>query len=43
MVFVVFVGYALMGPVERLFWLGAKAVGKKPAGKPEPPPIEAKL
>jgi CDP-diacylglycerol--serine O-phosphatidyltransferase len=43
MVFVVFVGYALLGPVERLFWAGAKAVGKKPVSRPEPPPIEAKL
>jgi CDP-diacylglycerol--serine O-phosphatidyltransferase len=43
MVFVVFVGYALLGPVERLFWVGAKAVGKKHLSKPEPQPIEAKL
>ena len=42
MVLVVFAGYALLGPTERLFWLGAKAVGKKPVNKPEPP-VEANV
>lgn len=42
MVFVVFAGYALLGPVERIFWMCAKAVGKKGAGKTEPPPLELK-
>jgi CDP-diacylglycerol--serine O-phosphatidyltransferase len=42
MLFVIFTGYALMGPVERLFWLVARAVGKKGAGKVELPPLELK-
>lgn len=43
MLFVIFTGYALMGPVERMFWLVARAVGKKGAGKAEMPPLESKL
>lgn len=43
MLFVVFSGYALMGPTERLFWLMAKAVGKKPLSKSDQPVIEPKL
>ena len=42
MLFVVFSGYALMGPTERLFWLMAKAVGKKPLSKSDQPVIEPK-
>ncbi len=42
MLFVIFSGYAMMGPVERAFWLVARAVGKKGAGKMEPPPLESK-
>lgn len=42
MLFVIFTGYALMGPVERMFWLVARAVGKKGAGKVELPPLESK-
>lgn len=41
MLFVIFAGYALMGPVEKVFWLVAPAAGKKSIGKVEPPPIEA--
>jgi CDP-diacylglycerol---serine O-phosphatidyltransferase len=40
MLFVIFAGYALMGPVERMFWLVARAVGKKGAGKAELPSLE---
>jgi CDP-diacylglycerol--serine O-phosphatidyltransferase len=42
MLFVMFAGYALMGPVERMFWLVARAVGKKGAGKVDLPPFEPK-
>ncbi|MBI3357048.1 MAG: CDP-diacylglycerol--serine O-phosphatidyltransferase [Nitrospirae bacterium] len=42
MLFVIFAGYALMGPVERMFWLVARAVGKKSAGKAEVPSLEPK-
>jgi CDP-diacylglycerol--serine O-phosphatidyltransferase len=42
MLFVVFAGYALLGPVERMFWLIARAVGKKGAGKTEFPSPEPK-
>ena len=42
MLFVIFAGYALMGPVERMFWLIARAVGKKGAGKVDQPPLESK-
>lgn len=42
MLFVVFAGYALMGPVERVFWLVAKAMGKKPLLKADQPVIEPK-
>jgi CDP-diacylglycerol--serine O-phosphatidyltransferase len=43
MLFVIFAGYALLGPVERLLWLIARAIGKKSIGKVEPPPAESKL
>jgi CDP-diacylglycerol--serine O-phosphatidyltransferase len=43
MLFVVFAGYALMGPVEKMFWLLARAVGKKTPGKTELPSPEPKL
>ena len=42
MLFVIFSGYAMMGPVERAFWLVARAVGKKGTGKIESPPVEWK-
>lgn len=42
MLFVIFGGYALLGPAERLFWLSARVVGKKNAGKQELPPLESK-
>lgn len=42
MLFVIFAGYALMGPVERMFWLVARAVGKKGVGKAELPSVESK-
>jgi CDP-diacylglycerol--serine O-phosphatidyltransferase len=42
MLFVIFAGYALMGPVERMVWLVARAVGKKAAGKADLPPLESK-
>jgi CDP-diacylglycerol---serine O-phosphatidyltransferase len=42
MLFVIFAGYALMGPVERMFWLVAQAVGKKAPGKTEVPSPEPK-
>lgn len=41
MLFVIFAGYALMGPVEKVFMLVAPAAGKKSIGKVEPPPIES--
>ncbi len=43
MLFVVFAGYALMGPVEKVFWLFARALGKKTSGKTELASPEAKL
>jgi CDP-diacylglycerol--serine O-phosphatidyltransferase len=43
MVFVVFASYALMGPVERLFWLVVKTIGKKPLHKADQPVVETKL
>jgi CDP-diacylglycerol--serine O-phosphatidyltransferase len=42
MLFVIFAGYALLGPVERMFWLIARALGKKGAGKGELPSLEPK-
>jgi CDP-diacylglycerol--serine O-phosphatidyltransferase len=42
MLFVIFTGYALLGPVERMFWTVARVVGKKGVGKPELPPVESK-
>jgi CDP-diacylglycerol--serine O-phosphatidyltransferase len=42
MVFIIFAGYALMGPVERMFWLVARAAGNKSAGKTEMPSPESK-
>jgi CDP-diacylglycerol--serine O-phosphatidyltransferase len=41
MLFVIFAGYALMGPVEKVFWLVTPATGKKGIGKVESPPIES--
>ncbi|MEK9140321.1 MAG: CDP-diacylglycerol--serine O-phosphatidyltransferase [Nitrospirota bacterium] len=41
MLFVIFAGYALMGPVEKVVSLVAPAAGKKSIGKVEPPPIES--
>lgn len=41
MLFVIFAGYALMGPIEKVFFLVAPAAGKKSIGKVEPPPIES--
>ncbi|ALA57292.1 CDP-diacylglycerol--serine O-phosphatidyltransferase [Nitrospira moscoviensis] len=43
MLFVVFASYALLGPVERVFWLTVRAFGKKGVGKAEPPPVESKV
>ena len=43
MLFVVFASYAMLGPVERLFWLAARGFGKKGAGKMDSPPVESKL
>lgn len=43
MLFVVFASYAMLGPVERLFWLAARGFGKKSVGKVETPPVESKL
>lgn len=40
MLFIIFAGYALMGPVEKIFWLIAPAAGKKNIGKGESVPIE---
>jgi CDP-diacylglycerol--serine O-phosphatidyltransferase len=42
MLFVIFAGYALMGPVERLFWLVAQAMGKKGPAKTDVPSLEPK-
>ncbi|HXV69473.1 MAG TPA: CDP-diacylglycerol--serine O-phosphatidyltransferase [Nitrospira sp.] len=42
MLFVIFAGYALLGPVERMFWILARAIGKKGVGKPDLPPLESK-
>lgn len=42
MLFVIFAGYALLGPVERMFWLVARAMGKKVVVKPEVPSLESK-
>jgi CDP-diacylglycerol--serine O-phosphatidyltransferase len=42
MLFVVFASYAMLGPVERLFWLTARAFGKKGAGKSDSTPLELK-
>ncbi|MDH5639691.1 MAG: CDP-diacylglycerol--serine O-phosphatidyltransferase [Nitrospira sp.] len=43
MLFVVFGGYALMGPVEKIFWLLARAMGTKTTTKTELPSPEPKL
>lgn len=40
MLFIIFAGYALMGPVEKIFWLIAPVAGKKNIGKGESVPIE---
>jgi CDP-diacylglycerol--serine O-phosphatidyltransferase len=42
MLFVIFAGYALLGPVERMFWVLARVVGKKGVGRPELPKLESK-
>jgi len=42
MLFVIFAGYALLGPAERMFWLVAPAMGKKSSGRAELPPVESK-
>jgi CDP-diacylglycerol--serine O-phosphatidyltransferase len=43
MLFVIFAGYALLGPVERLIGLVAKVIGKRPAGRAEPSMSEPKF
>jgi CDP-diacylglycerol--serine O-phosphatidyltransferase len=43
MLFVIFAGYALLGPVERLIGLVAKVIGKRPAGRAEPSISEPKF
>ncbi len=43
MLFVVFAGYALLGPTERVIGMIAKAFGKRPAGKIEQSVSESKL
>jgi len=43
MLFVVFAGYASMGPAEKMFWVVARAMGKKGPGKVEMPSLEPKL
>lgn len=43
MLFVIFAGYALLGPVERLFWLIVRAIGKKSVRRVEAPIVESKL
>ena len=43
MLFVVFAGYALMGPVERMIGLVAKLVGKQPQSKREQSVADQKL
>jgi CDP-diacylglycerol--serine O-phosphatidyltransferase len=42
MLFVMFVGYALLGPVERMIWLLAKLAGKQPQSKREQPVADQK-
>ncbi|HET9575967.1 MAG TPA: CDP-diacylglycerol--serine O-phosphatidyltransferase [Nitrospira sp.] len=42
MLFVMFVGYALLGPVERMIWLLAKLAGKQPQPKREQPAVDQK-
>jgi len=42
MLFVVFASYAALGPIERMFWLMARAVGKKNTGRAESSPVDAK-
>ena len=43
MLFVIFTGYALLGPAERLVGLLAKMAGKRPATKTEQSVIESKF
>ncbi len=43
MLFAIFAGYALLGPVERVFWLVAPVIGKKSIAKVDPSPVEPKL
>ena len=40
--FAIFAGYALMGPVEKLYWLFAPAAGRKSLGKVDTEPVESK-
>lgn len=42
MLFAIFAGYALMGPVEKVYWLMAPVTGKKGLGKTEPETMESK-
>jgi len=43
MLFVIFAGYALLGPAERLVGLVAKVIGKRPMGRAEQSIIEPKF
>jgi CDP-diacylglycerol--serine O-phosphatidyltransferase len=43
MLFVIFSGYALLGPVERMIGLLAKLAGKQPQAKREQPVVEQKF
>ncbi len=42
MLFAIFAGYALLGPVERVFWLVAPVIGKKGIAKVDPSLVEPK-
>ena len=43
MLFVIFAGYALLGPAERVVGLLAKMAGKRPSTKTEQSVIESKF
>jgi len=43
MLFVIFAGYALLGPAERLVGLFSKVTGKRPLPKTEQPVNESKV
>jgi CDP-diacylglycerol--serine O-phosphatidyltransferase len=43
MLFVIFAGYALLGPVERLIGLVAKVIGKRATGRAEQSMSEPKF